>query len=529
MNSPAVIIGAMLISPLMGPILAAGLSLASGDVILGIRSIAKIVLSCLLAVAFTVLLVVILPFREMTSEIAARTQPNTLDLIIALFSGAVGSIAVCREVKGIATSIPGVAIAVALMPPLCVAGYGFGLMLTFDAATGWRISSGGGLLFLTNLVAITFTAMLVFLAVKLSTRQVRARVEEWEHKDPESATILKLIGRFPRLEYAREIRSLPVRFTMILVPFVAILIPLSQSFYRLQSEIENQRTENFIRKEILALWQDRFQKTQDGRFRSTIDNLAISEKNGKLNVDLRLFDDEPYSASEKKEFLGLAATRLSRPVESINFRLTEIPTTSILAALRERETERTPTITELQAMLIQQVDGALDQVQLPPNARLLNRALVMDDATSWRINVTYLCDSTLEPEVQHSVIDKIRTNLRDGDAEINLERIPTEVGVIEFPRGSSSIPILGLLQLDFVGRVMRENPSLGLLVAVRLRRGENARVAADRMRSVVEYLESRWQIASVRVKASETDQPQGRTWLGFEAGEAGPDTKVGVQ
>ncbi|MEO8573933.1 MAG: DUF389 domain-containing protein, partial [Pyrinomonadaceae bacterium] len=190
MNSPAVIIGAMLISPLMGPILAAGLALASGDLVLGIRSMTKIFFSAVAAVGFSVLLVIVLPFRELTSEISARTEPNTLDLFIALFSGAVGSIAVCRDVKGVATSIPGVAIAVALMPPLCVAGYGLGVMITFDASVGGRVAYGGGLLFLTNLVAITFTAMIIFLAIKLVTGRVRKAVEEWEHADPESAFIL---------------------------------------------------------------------------------------------------------------------------------------------------------------------------------------------------------------------------------------------------------------------------------------------------------------------------------------------------
>jgi uncharacterized hydrophobic protein (TIGR00271 family) len=157
LNSPAVIIGAMLISPLMNPILASGLALASGNLVPGLRAAFNLFLSCAAAIFFAVLLVVILPFREMTTEIAARTQPNVLDLLIALFSGAVGSVAICREVKGVVTSIPGVAIAVALMPPLCVVGYGIALALVFDSETGWRVASGGGLLFLTNLVAITLT------------------------------------------------------------------------------------------------------------------------------------------------------------------------------------------------------------------------------------------------------------------------------------------------------------------------------------------------------------------------------------
>src|SRR5690349_4291557 len=78
LNSPAVIIGAMLISPLMGPILAGGLALASGDLILGIRSGFNLLLSCLLAVAFAFLLVTVLPFKEITNEIAVRMHPNTL-------------------------------------------------------------------------------------------------------------------------------------------------------------------------------------------------------------------------------------------------------------------------------------------------------------------------------------------------------------------------------------------------------------------------------------------------------------------
>jgi hypothetical protein len=316
---------------------------------------------------------------------------------------------------------------------------------------------------------------------------------------------------------------------MIVLPLVAILIPLSQSFLQLQREIAQQRQDNRMRNEILDVWQDRFQITRDGTPRSTIDNLAISEKDGKLNVELRLFDDEPYSSVEKKEFVGLVATRLSRPVESINLRLTEIPTTSVLAAMRERDKERAPTVTDLQAMLIQQVDGALSQVNFPANARLLNRELVMSDTNSWRINVIYLCDSTLEPAVQEEVVGKIRTNLRNDEAAVNLERIPTEGGVIEFPRSSSSIPILGLLQLDFVGRVMRENQSLALLVGARPRVREKESIASERFQSVVNYLETRWQISPARVKSSETDQLEGRIWLGFQAGDSGLKTNANLQ
>ena len=104
-----------------------------------------------------------------------RTHPNTLDLAVAFFSGAIGSIAICKEVKGVVTSIPGVAIAVALMPPLGVVGYGFAVAYNVNLDEGMQVAMGGGLLFLTNLVAITFTAMIVFLALHIDAPPFRNR------------------------------------------------------------------------------------------------------------------------------------------------------------------------------------------------------------------------------------------------------------------------------------------------------------------------------------------------------------------
>src|SRR5882724_11597069 len=166
-NSTVVIIGAMLISPIMGPILATGPGLATGDLRLTIRAAGKLLLSATAAVVFAALLVALLPFREMTSEIAARTQPNTIDLVIALVAGAVGSVSRFKTLRGAATSIPGVAIAVALMPPLCVIGYGIAVMATLDPLQGAAIARGAGLLFATNVAGIALTSMIAFLLARI--------------------------------------------------------------------------------------------------------------------------------------------------------------------------------------------------------------------------------------------------------------------------------------------------------------------------------------------------------------------------
>jgi uncharacterized hydrophobic protein (TIGR00271 family) len=111
-NSPAVIIGAMLISPLMGPIMAMGLALAAGDLYLAIKATANLLASVSLAVGLSAFIVWLLPFHSITTEILARTNPTLLDLGIALFSGLAGSVAVSRMGGGEAvTTLPSVAIA----------------------------------------------------------------------------------------------------------------------------------------------------------------------------------------------------------------------------------------------------------------------------------------------------------------------------------------------------------------------------------------------------------------------------------
>ena len=127
-SSPAVVIGAMLISPLMGPIVANGLALALGDFYLGIKSLISLALSILGSVLLSALITWILPFRTPTTEILARIQPTLLDLAVAILSGAAGAVVVSRGGEGGGvTALPGVTVAVSLMPPLGVVGFGIGV------------------------------------------------------------------------------------------------------------------------------------------------------------------------------------------------------------------------------------------------------------------------------------------------------------------------------------------------------------------------------------------------------------------
>jgi uncharacterized hydrophobic protein (TIGR00271 family) len=151
LSSPAVVIGAMLISPLMGPILGLGFSLALFDFTEMRRSLAALAIGSLLAVGFTALIVLVSPLQAATEEIIARTRPNLFDLGVALFAALAGTFAIIR---GRGETIVGVAIATALMPPLAVVGYG---LATWNMA----VLGGSLALFATNFVTIGLAAMVM--------------------------------------------------------------------------------------------------------------------------------------------------------------------------------------------------------------------------------------------------------------------------------------------------------------------------------------------------------------------------------
>jgi uncharacterized hydrophobic protein (TIGR00271 family) len=191
-GSAAVIIGAMLVAPLFTPILAGSLAIVQGDIRMLRLALEAALKGIALAIGLAVVLTALSPLRTLTSEIASRTSPNLFDLAVALASGAAGAYAVAR--KDVATALPGVAIAAALVPPLCVVGVGI-------AMGDPRVTGGATLLFTTNLIAITLAG----------------------------STTLLLLGFRPAAGAEREAR-LRLGILTSLVLLTAITIPLAIIF-----------------------------------------------------------------------------------------------------------------------------------------------------------------------------------------------------------------------------------------------------------------------------------------------------------
>ena len=155
-NSAPVIIGAMILAPLMAPIISLSMGVVRADRFLMIHSARTLVIGIFMALLFSCIYTLFIPLEQITSEMQGRLNPNLLDLMVAVFSGIAGAYANSKE--EVAKSLAGVAIAVALVPPLSVTGIGLGL-------GNIDVIYGSFLLFVTNLVGITLSAALTFIVL----------------------------------------------------------------------------------------------------------------------------------------------------------------------------------------------------------------------------------------------------------------------------------------------------------------------------------------------------------------------------
>lgn len=181
LSSPAVVIGAMLVAPLMSPMIGAGLAIVLGNPRFLRLSLGAVVRGTLLAILLGILTGFIQPDGALTPEILARTQPTLLDLGVAVFAGFAGAYALAHS--DAAAALPGVAISAALVPPLATVGIAF--------ATGnFRESAGALLLYSTNLVAIVAAAVFVFLSLGFRPSQTQKAQRAIQHRTVRIALIL---------------------------------------------------------------------------------------------------------------------------------------------------------------------------------------------------------------------------------------------------------------------------------------------------------------------------------------------------
>ena len=237
-GSAAVVIGAMLIAPLMGPILALAMGLATGSPFLVLRSGGRILFSVALALAGAAAITVLLPFHELNSEISARATPTVLDLLTAGFCAIAGVYASLRPGSDTAATAAGTSIGISLVPPLCASGYGLGTI-------AWPVAGGAALLFLTNLVAIVAVGTVAFVAAGFNGVDV-VHLERDVLATGSDATFSRWLAS--RLSRVFESRLGPaLRFAMPFMLLAAVYVPLRRALDEVAWEV---RARNAVREAL---------------------------------------------------------------------------------------------------------------------------------------------------------------------------------------------------------------------------------------------------------------------------------------
>ena len=240
-NSPAVIIGAMLVSPLMGPILALGLGIAMTDIYLGLKGAMLVIVSVVVSILTAALITLLVPFKDATPEILGRTFPTLLDLFIALFCGIVAALSSVRsDGKAVlGSAAPGAAIGVALMPPLCVTGFG---LATLNGSMVW----GSILLFTTNLVAIVLTSSIFYYFIYEGYRfgKFIELLGKSRFKKERLFRRLSLMPGWQRLTQNINTRK---RFLFPVILLLLIAFPLARSLQALKKKFD---VRNYIAAEL---------------------------------------------------------------------------------------------------------------------------------------------------------------------------------------------------------------------------------------------------------------------------------------
>jgi uncharacterized hydrophobic protein (TIGR00271 family) len=311
LGSSAVIIGAMLVAPLMGPIVALALGLAAGSPFLVVRSTVRIAASVAVTVAGAAVITRLLPFHELTPELAARISPTVLDLITATFCALAGVYAAIRAGSGAITTAAGTSIGISLVPPLCASGYGVG-----TGSLG--IASSAALLFLTNLVAIVVVGTAAFVASGFNRVDVRSLEREHLAAEHRGGLTRSLVVSLARFFGSRG--GITVRFVMPLLLLGAVYIPLRRALDEVVWEVKVRSTiKQAIARDVHHLVQSHVQVEHHRaelllvilgtpldaeKLKTTLTAEVTPVAGGEPRIDVRAIPDA-------KEFAGLESSLLS--------------------------------------------------------------------------------------------------------------------------------------------------------------------------------------------------------------------------
>ena len=386
LNATAVVIGAMLVAPLLGPMLGLSLALAVGDGRLAVQTAATVSLGAVGVVALAALLTLALPFHEVTAEILSRTRPTLLDLVIAVASGLAGAVVTVSRETRLSASIPGVAIAVALIPPLAVAGFGIG--------TGWQwdLISGALLLFGANLGGIVLSGMLVFMLVGMHRPDVIETAREW-HRRGEATGLARVLERSRAFDRVRVFDAPWARVALVLAFVAAVSGPLTSTLSQVLREVRVQSAADGAARGITAAGGFVLGQSVDVNDHTTDVRLRVASETW-IPDDVRSgIEASAEQAAGEPVTLALDQVIVSETEAGV---LRDARPSAPAVAPAVASAPAVPTTPEVVAALDARLSGTLKGVAVPDSVALVGATLAVGSGAP-RVRVAYRSVRRLPP------------------------------------------------------------------------------------------------------------------------------------
>ncbi len=387
LDQSAIIIGGAMIMPIMFPVLAAGLSLASGDLYLLIRIFFKAALTVFIVGLISAVLSDFLPFAEVTKEIAARTRPTVIDFLVALFAGMAGAATLSRRNRFV-QFLPAAIIAITLLPPIAVMGFGI--------ANGGspEIIKGGALLFTANFFANILGAMLVFLLVGMPKAAGLDAVRRWKEKELSHPAISFVFEKLRLSQVVGRTGSVRARFIVIALFLLILLIPLQTALNQLSLELRARRAITDIARSF------------DIKHRSSLINSSSRIGENMIEVKLQVATNSFFTSADIARFEERVTDRTGVPTRlDLVQSLSDIGKGSTVSELLSPGPTGgafgTRTFSEAVGDLRFQAQSILRSIPLSSRVEILSmNAELTLDTLSPAINFIYLADEPLTEDAR---------------------------------------------------------------------------------------------------------------------------------
>lgn len=444
-NQSAIIIGAALIVPIAWPVIAAGMALAVGDIYLFLKLLLKLVLVAALTAALAACFSGLLPFSAFTAEIASRTKPTILDFMVALVSGMAGAVMLFSR-RRMLQFLPGAVLAVALLPPLAVMGFGLANSINAD------IFRGSAVLFTANFFAAILGASLVYAVVGMPAVAGLKGIHDWKQREL-NQPIVALIFKGLRLKnLAGRTGSVRSRLVVAAVFLLALVIPLQMAFNQLSLEFRARQAISEV------------QKMFELAGRSAIINSASSIGEEEIAVRIQVATNSFFSSSDIRRFEERISDRTGKPtrldlVQSLSDIGAGEKIRGILTPVRPAPVEFSSSIPEMTVGLRDEIEKNLRNAPLPHSIALLRASADLslgERSSSFRID--YLADAPLSEDAAAMLINLLERQMKLETGSLSLVHVPSRYSFRLDPKGD--ISIAERAQLQEIQSKLIQNPQL---------------------------------------------------------------------